>query len=80
MRSILDIKWNLRACRVQTGLTQKAVAEAIGVKLGAVEGWENGTLSPTMDQGLALSELYQIPLAFIDFTRENNRRIGVEEL
>lgn len=78
MRSIVDIKWNLRACRVQAGLSQNAVAEAIGVKLDAVEGWENGTLSPTMDQGLALSELYQIPLAFMDFTRENNRRSGVE--
>lgn len=80
MRSILDIKWNLRACRVQTGFTQKAVAEAIGVKEATVKSWESGNSAPTMEQGLALSELYQIPLGNMDFTKESNRKSGNEEL
>lgn len=73
MRSILEIKWKLRACRVQAGLTQKAVAEAIGVKEATVESWESGNSAPTMEQGLALSELYQIPLGNMDFTKEANK-------
>lgn len=80
MRSILDIKWNLRACRVQTGLTQKAVAEAVGVTEATVKSWESGKSAPTMEQGLALSELYQIPLGNMDFTKESNRKSGNEEL
>lgn len=76
MRSILEIKWKLRACRVQAGLTQKAVAEAVGVKVDTVENWERGNSAPTMEQGIALSELYQIPLVCMDFTKEGNKKSG----
>ena len=78
MRSILEIKWKLRACRVQAGLTQKAVADAVGVKADTVESWESGNSAPTMEQGLALSNLYQIPLGNMDFTKDANKKSSNE--
>lgn len=74
MRAITEIKWRLVACRLQAGLTQKEVAEAIGVTDIAVGNWEKGKNSPSMEKGLALSELYGIPLGNMDFTKEGNRQ------
>lgn len=75
MRLISEIKWNLQTCRVQAGLTQKEVAEVIGVKPITVRRWEHGTASPTMDHGQALSELYEVPIGNIDFTLDGNKAI-----
>ena len=61
---------------MQAGLTQKAVADAVGVKADTVESWESGNSAPTMEQGLALSNLYQIPLVCMDFTKEGNKKSG----
>jgi len=68
------MKWRLEACRIQAGLTQEAVARAVGVKADTVENWENGEQSPSMEMGLALSKLYQIPIESMDFSRENNKK------
>lgn len=68
------MKWRLEACRIQAGLTQEAVARAVGVKVNTVERWENGKYSPSMEMGLALSKLYQIPLESMDFSKENNMK------
>lgn len=67
-----DMKWRLSACRIQSGYTQKEVAEKIGVSEKTLTYWENGYTSPSMDYAQRLSELYNLPLAYMDFTKEGN--------
>lgn len=68
-----DMKWRLVACRVQNGYTQREVAELIDVSEKTLVSWESGKTAPNMDKAQRLSEVYGIPLAYIDFTREGNR-------
>lgn len=65
-------KLKLRACRVQAGYSQREVSEAIGVSEQTVVRWETGKKSPTMVQGVKLSDLYQIPIEYMDFSKEAN--------
>ena len=67
-------KWRLAACRVQAGYTQKEVAKALGVSEQTIIRWEQGASAPKMADAQKLSELYQIPLAYIDWTKEGNSK------
>ena len=68
-----EMKWRLSACRVQNGYTQKEASEIIGVCEKTLVSWESGRTAPNMESAQKLSELYGIPMAYIDFTREGNR-------
>lgn len=68
-----DRKWRLSACRVNAGYTQREVAEIIGVNEKSVIDWEAGRTTPRMDKAQKLSELYMMPLAYMDFSKEGNR-------
>lgn len=70
--SYFDMKWRLCACRVNAGYTQKEVAEILGVSEVTIINWEAGDTAPKMDNAQKLSELYCIPLAYMDFTKEGN--------
>lgn len=67
-----EMKWRLVACRVQNGYTQREVADLLGICEKTLVSWESGKTSPNMESAQKLSELYGIPLAYIDFTREGN--------
>lgn len=67
-----DMKWRLSACRVQAGYSQKELADLIGVSDKTVNFWETGRTAPNMDKAQLLSEVFRIPLAYIDFTKEGN--------
>lgn len=67
-----ETKWRFVACRVQAGYTQKEAAKAIGVAEQTVIRWENGSSAPKMEDAQKLSELYQIPLAYMDWSKEGN--------
>lgn len=67
-----EMKWRLVACRVQNGYTQKEVADLLGMCEKTLVSWETGRTAPNMESAQKLSELYGIPLAYIDFTREGN--------
>ena len=71
--SFFDMKWRLSACRVQNGYTQKEASELAGVCEKTLVSWESGRTAPNMESAQRLSEIYGIPLAYIDFTREGNR-------
>ena len=71
--SVLDIKWKLKACRIQAGYTQREVAEYLGVSDVSIRNWEKGKTAPKMEQAEVLSNLYEIPLMCMDFTKEGNR-------
>lgn len=68
-----EMKWRLVACRVQNGYTQKEVAKLAGVCEKTLVSWESGRTAPNMESAQKLSEIYGIPLAYIDFTREGNK-------
>lgn len=81
--NFFDTKWRLSACRVQAGYTQKEVTEIIGISEATIIKWEAGVTAPTMENAQKLSELYCIPLAYMDFTKEGNAtpiRDRVQEL
>lgn len=71
--SFFDKKWRLSACRVQNGYTQKEVSDILGICEKTLVSWECGKTAPSMERAQKLSELYGIPLAYMDFTREGNR-------
>lgn len=70
--SFFEMKWRLAACRVQAGYTQKEVAKLVGVVEQTIIRWEQGASAPNMEQAQRLSEIYQIPLAYMDWSREGN--------
>ena len=68
-----DRKWRLCACRVNAGYTQKEVAEIVGVSEKTIVDWEAGRTGVNMERAQKLSELYLIPLAYMDFSKEGNK-------
>lgn len=70
--SYFEMKWRLSACRIQAGYTQREVAKKIGNCEKTIVDWETGKTAPNMEKAKMLSELYGIPLAYMDFTKEGN--------
>lgn len=70
--SFFDRKWRLCACRINAGYTQIEVAQILGVSELTIIHWENGVTSPKMEHAQKLSELYIVPLAYMDFSKEGN--------
>ena len=70
--NFFEMKWRLSACRVNAGYTQKEVAEKLGICVQSIIDWENGKTTPKMVSAQKLSELYRIPLAYMDFSKEGN--------
>lgn len=68
-----DRKWRLCACRINAGYKQKEIAEILGVTEKTVVSWEQGHSAMKMETAQRLSELYLVPLAYMDFSREGNR-------
>lgn len=50
----------LKAARVNAGLTQKQVAEHIGVNKGTVCSWETGKTDPSIATFAKLCDLYGV--------------------
>lgn len=73
MMNFFDRKWRLCACRVNAGYTQREVSEIIGISESTIIAWESGRVAPKMDKAQKLSELYMMPLAYMDFSKEGNR-------
>lgn len=71
--NIFEMKWRLSACRVQNGYTQKEASDLIGISEKTLVSWESGRTAPNMEKAQRISEVYGIPLAYIDFTREGNK-------
>ena len=72
--SFFDRKWRLCACRINAGYSQKEVAKILDIAEITIINWENGTTSPNMDMAQKLSELYVIPLAYMEFSKEGNKK------
>lgn len=72
-------KWKLRACRAQAGFSQREVAEFMGCSEKSVVDWENGYSSMTIERGQKLSELYEVPINMMDFSKEGNKCLSEME-
>ncbi|OUJ10216.1 hypothetical protein HK28_06000 [Acetobacter sp. DsW_063] len=51
----------IRAARKKAGLSQRALAQKLGLSAGAVAQWETDTTTPTNDNWMALRSLIEIP-------------------
>lgn len=56
---------SLRACRYNTGMSQKEFAAAIGVTFNTVSNWERGKTEPTVSQLRKIAETSGIPFEYI---------------
>lgn len=60
-----EMKICLEACRVNAGLSQKELAERLGVSAGTISNWETGKTEPTLSQLRIISELSTVPIGSI---------------
>jgi transcriptional regulator with XRE-family HTH domain len=60
--SKMELFERIKTYRKQRGLTQQALADAIGVKSTALSNWENGTAKPDIETVIALSNFFGVSL------------------
>lgn len=60
----MDIASRIRECRTGSGLTQRAVAEAVGVRTGTANAWE-GTTVPDLSSVIKLADLFGVSLHWL---------------
>ncbi len=58
---------SLAAARVNAGMTQNDVAEALHVSKNTVVKWEKGESEPSIQTARKLSELFNFPIEHIFF-------------
>ena len=63
------VRITLEAARVNAGLTQKQVCDAVGISLTTIGMWEHGERLPSVDKAIELAELYKVPLECINFAK-----------
>ncbi|MBR5546276.1 MAG: helix-turn-helix domain-containing protein [Clostridia bacterium] len=58
----ISISQNIVRLRKHSGMTQEALAEALGVSFAAVSKWERGVATPELDTIVELADLFSISL------------------
>ena len=66
------LRISLEAARVNAGLTQKELAEELGISNVTVVNWEKGVTEPTLSQLRKISQLSGIPMDFIYVPDKSN--------
>lgn len=66
------LRISLEAARVNAGLTQKELAEELGISNVTVVNWEKGVTEPTLSQFRKISQLSGIPMDFIYMPDKSN--------
>lgn len=67
-----DFKISLEACRVNARLSQKELAEMLGVATTTISNWESGKTEPVLSQLRRLSEITKIPMNYIYCPKHSN--------
>ncbi len=67
---------NIKSARIEAGLTQKGLAEKMGVPYRSVQRWEKGVYKPSMDNLLKLSTVLE---KTIEELALSNKARGEEE-
>jgi transcriptional regulator, cro/CI family len=67
----------LKVLRKKQGLTQKEVADYVGIKQNSYSDWENGKTEPSLRKLLILVDLYSVSLDWL--VGRNNLKNNCEE-
>ncbi len=65
----MDIRISLAAARVNAGLTQKEMAEKLGVSKATIGCWERGATAPKYDQFEEFCNVCNIPASCVFLRR-----------
>lgn len=66
MNTLVDnLEISLAAARVNAKMTQREMAEYIGVTVDTINNWEKGKSEPTTSQLREISKVSKIPMDFI---------------
>lgn len=65
-------KITLAAARVNRGLTQKELAQALGVNQRTIIRWENATTFPSAAKVKEICEVLNVPVEFLNFLPTNS--------
>lgn len=68
--------FRFRECREQRGIAQKNVAISLGVKAPSVSEWENGRSNPSLDNLIALADLFGVTTDYL--LGRDNRMMDVK--
>ena len=55
----------IRKARTLRGITRQDLAETLGVTVGAISQWENGTTSPRQHHQVAVARALDVPWSMI---------------
>ena len=58
----MDIGMKMKKARINVGLTQEQVAEALGVSRQTISNWENDKTYPDIISVIKISNLYNVSL------------------
>ena len=58
-------KDNLKALRIETGLGQVELAQALGVSKGIISLWENGLREPNMSSLIMLANYFKVTIDYL---------------
>lgn len=70
----MTLNERLKDLRVQRGVTQKMIAEAIGVAPGSVQRFEYGTVKPKLDTVISLADFFDVSTDYL-LGRTNNPEV-----
>ena len=62
MKELLNLSKNLRELRNETGLTQRDVAEKLGITYQSYQAYELGLTVPTLQNFIKLAKLFDVSL------------------
>lgn len=76
----ISISQNIVRLRKHSGMTQEALAEALGVSFAAVSKWERGVATPELDTIVELADLFSISVdALLGYELRSNDLPSVAE-
>lgn len=64
-KQILQISQTIKELRLQRGITQTELSQALGVKQSCVSKWERGNTVPNVVQVIALAKLFDVSADYI---------------
>ena len=68
---------SLKKARLIADMTEKEVCTALRIRKDRLEAWESGKIVPSEDYAFALADAYEIPIDFIDFSKEANSKDAI---
>ncbi|MBR2480928.1 MAG: helix-turn-helix transcriptional regulator [Clostridia bacterium] len=63
----MNIAQNIKQMRKEMGLTQKELAERVGVTQQCVSDWENGKIEPTISYVAKMSKIFETTIDSLVF-------------